>query len=343
MTATSSWAGGKRVTLQDVADRAQVSRALVSIVMRDAPGASGETRARVLEAAAELGYRPDVRARALAGTSSRLVGVVFGTAGSFHYDLLEGLYNEAERRGYSLLLSAMTGHRDERAATQSLQDFQFDALVMLGPATVTPLLAGQIPLVTVGWSVDHPMVDVIRTSDDAAMTLAVEHLVALGHRSIAHIDGGEQLISIARREAYERTMTQQGLAQYVHVIHAGESMMHGQLAAQALLRAEHDLPTAIIAFNDDVAAAALSALTAHGILVPQQVSLVGIDDSEIARDPAIQLTSVRQDTHEMARQIMDRLEQRLRNREIVHREIILEPTLIPRESTGPAPAKPARP
>ncbi len=343
MTATRNWAGGKRVTLQDVADRAQVSRALVSIVMREAPGASGETRTRVLEAAAELGYRPDVRARALAGTSSRLVGVVFGTAGSFHYDLLEGLYAEAEKRGYSLLLSAMTGHRDERAATQSLQDFQLDALVMLGPATATPLLAGHVPLVTVGWSVEHPMVDVIRTSDDAAMTLAVEHLIDLGHQRIAHIDGGKQLISIARREAYERTMTQHGLARKIHVIHAGESMMHGQLAAQALLRSNRVLPTAIIGFNDDLAVAALSSFTAHGIRVPEQVSLVGIDDSEIARDPSIELTSVRQDTHEMARQIMDRLEERLRNKDIEQREIILEPTLTLRESTGPAPARAARP
>ena len=93
----------QRVTLNDVAERAGVSRALVSIVMREAPGASDATRTRVLAAAQELGYRPDARARSLAGRASNLIGVMFGVGvGAFHFDLLEGLYAAAEERGLSL-------------------------------------------------------------------------------------------------------------------------------------------------------------------------------------------------------------------------------------------------
>src|SRR6478752_3716317 len=95
----SAWAARRRVTLEDVARQAGVSRALVSVVLRGEAGAGPATRDRVLAAAEELGYRPDVRARSLASAGSRLIGVMFGAAGSFHMDLLEGLYDEAERRG----------------------------------------------------------------------------------------------------------------------------------------------------------------------------------------------------------------------------------------------------
>jgi DNA-binding LacI/PurR family transcriptional regulator len=102
MTERPAWRPTRRVTLEDVAKHAQVSRALVSIVMRDAPGASSTTRERVRSAARELGYRPDVRARSLAGQKSRMLGVMFGVGvGSFDFDLLEGLYGAAETQGHT--------------------------------------------------------------------------------------------------------------------------------------------------------------------------------------------------------------------------------------------------
>ena len=160
------WSPRRRVTLEDVARRAEVSRALVSIVLRDAKGASPATRERVLRAVRDLGYRPDLRARSLARQQSGLVGVVFGMGGSFQFDLLEGLYEAAEKSGHDLVLSALTSRRDEQRALRSLHDFRFDALVMLGPPTAHPLMAGELPLAVVGWHVDHPDVDVIRTSDE---------------------------------------------------------------------------------------------------------------------------------------------------------------------------------
>ena len=196
----------RRVTLADVAKQAGVSTALVSIVMRGAPGASAQSRARILAVAERLGYRPDLRARALASLQTHMIGVLFGRADRFHNELLDGLYAAAEERGWDLVLSALTATRDEKRALDSLHDFRFGALIMLGPEVPEPLLAGHVPLVVVGWQVEHPDVDSVRTDDDHGMELAVRHLVELGHSKIAHLQGGTGLIAIARRDAYEQAM-----------------------------------------------------------------------------------------------------------------------------------------
>jgi DNA-binding LacI/PurR family transcriptional regulator len=331
------WRMPRRVTVDDVARRAEVSRALVSIVMRDAPGASPTTRERVLAAASELGYRPDVRARSLGGQKSRLIGVMFDVSvGAFHFDLLERLYDAAEDHGHSLVLSPVTRGRNEHRAAQSLQDFRFDALIMLGPPTAQPLLAGKMPIVVMGWHVDHPAIDVVRTSDEHGMTLAVDQLVKLGHRRITHIDGGGGPISAARREGYAQAMRRHGLEQQIRVVPGGQTQLDGQRAARLILD-EKDLPTALVAYNDDVAVAAMALIDHQDIDVPGRLSIVGWDDSEAAALSPIGLTSVAQDVDQMARSAVKRIVARIEGRPVGTREVVLEPELRVRASTAEAP------
>jgi len=325
----------RRVTLADVAKRAGVSTALASIVIRDAPGASAMSRRRVLAAAQALGYRPDVRARSLASLKPQLIGVLFGKAGRFHFELIDGLYTAAEERGWDLVLSALTSSRDEKRALDSLNDFRFDALVMLGPPVAEPLLAGQVPLVVLGWHVDHPEIDVVRTSDEHGLALAIQHLVDLGHRRIAHLQGGTGLVALARRDGYVKAMRSHGLDTEIRVVPCdGEDQLDGQRAARALLD-EAELPTALVAFNDDIAAAAMSVFAQHGIEAPRDVSVVGFDDSALARSPEIDLTSVQQIPQEMARLAVERIIARSEGSEVSDREMVLEPELRLRSSTGP--------
>lgn len=324
---------GRRVTLEDVARRAEVSRALVSIVMRDAPGASAATRERVWAAARELGYRPDVRARALAGQRSGLIGVMFGVdIGVFQFDLLDGLYAAAEARGQSLLLAPLTRNRGERQAAESLRDFRFDALIMLGSHTSKPLLAGEVPIVAIGWHVDDPRVDVVLTSDGHGMSLAVDHLVGLGHRRITHVDGGDTLIAAARRLGYENAMRHHGLDEQIRVVEGGQSQLDGQRAARRLL-ADGDLPSALVSYNDDTAVGAMSLLAQSGVVIPEQLSITGFDDSEAAALAPVGLTSVAQDPALLARLAMDRVVARIEGRRVSDREVILEPELRVRGST----------
>ncbi len=324
----------RRVTLADVARHAAVSRALVSIVMRDAPGASAATRERVRASATALGYRPDLRARALAGQTSRLIGIMFGgTFGVYHFDLLDGLYAAAEVHGHTLILSPLTPGRDEELAAQSLYDFQFDGLIMLSPQTAAPLLAGTVPVVVVGWHVDHPDVDIVRTSDEAGLAKAVDHLVDLGHRRIVHVDGGDTLIGVSRRNAYAKAMTAHGLADQVRVVPGGQSHLDGQRAARLLLDDATELPSAIVAYNDDVAVAAIDAISQHGLGVPADISVTGFDDSDAATLSAVELTSVAQEPGQMARAAVDRIVARIEGQPVDDREIVFEPVLRVRQST----------
>jgi len=327
-----------RVTLSDVARRAEVSRALVSIVMRDVAGASEATRARVKAVADEMGYRPDVRARSLAGQRSRLIGVMFDVGvGRFHFDLLEGLYAAAERNGHTLVLTALTAGRDERKAAQSLQDFRFDALIMLGPPTSQPLLAGRVPVVVIGWHVEDPRVDVVRTSDDQGMDQAVRHLTALGHRGIAHLDGGDGVIAVARRQAYLTAMHTQGLGAQVQVVSGGQTQLDGERAARALLARPGDRPTALIAYNDDLAVGAMGLLAQQHVDVPTEMSVIGWDDGAAAALSPVGLTSVAQQPAELARLAVERTILRMEGGDVPNHQIVLAPELTARSSTASAP------
>jgi DNA-binding LacI/PurR family transcriptional regulator len=326
---------GKPATLEDVAAAAGVSRALVSIVIREAPGASAATRERVLRAADELGYRPDVRARLLARTQSKLIGTVFGMAGTFHFDVLDGLYNAAEDRGYELILSALTHSRGEARAVQSLQDFRLDALIMIGPDTDTPTLAGKVPLVLVGWRVDDPTVDSVRTSDAQGMALAVDHLVERGHRRIVHVDGGDGTVSKSRRDEFLRAMDAHGLKGEARVLAGGLTRLEGYTAARTMID-DPRLPTAVIGFNDEVAVSVLEAFLHAGYRVPQDVSVIGWDNSLVSKLPHIRLTTVSQDPPLMAKLAVDRAIARVEGGPIGERDIVLEPSLKVRATTGSA-------
>ena len=288
----------------------------------------------MLKAAEEIGYRPDTRARLLATGSSRQLGVVFGMAGRFHAELLDGLYVAAKKAGYELILSALTPSRDERTAVETLLDFRCEAVILLGPDLEgIPVLAGRLPVSVIGWRVTDPSVDVVRTSDDEGMRRAVDHLVGLGHRDIAHVDGGPGPVATARRRAYRAAMRRHDLDAHVRVIRGGDNQYDGARATPLLLDGAN-LPTAVIGYNDDVAAGLLESFARVGVRVPDDVSVVGWDDNALARLPHLDLTTVRQDAVEMSRLAVERSVERLRGDPVAKRELILSPELVVRGSTA---------
>ncbi|ANE79959.1 LacI family transcriptional regulator [Mycobacterium adipatum] len=323
----------RRPTLEDVATRAGVSRALVSIVMRDAPGASESTRDRVRRAADELGYRPDHRARRLRQLRTKLIGVTFTAGQEFHADLVDGVYVAAEELGYDVVLSATTPHRDEDRAVRTLIDEQCEGLVLIGPeapARSLAELAKRVPVVVLARRVRG--VDAVRSDDAAGALLGTRHLLGLGHRRIVYLDGGRAPGAAERLRGYRRAIKAAGVPEQVRA--GGLTERDGGIAAAAML-AESELPTAVFAFNDRCALGVMDALIRAGITVPERVSVLGFDDSPLAGLAHIDLTTVRQDAHGLASAAVGHLVGRLDGPGVVAAavDVVCEPTLVVRGST----------
>jgi DNA-binding LacI/PurR family transcriptional regulator len=329
----------RRPRLEDVAARVGMSPASVSMVLSGAPGPSAATRERVLEAAAELGYRPDRTASLLARRRTHLVGVLMVAGNAFHAELVEDLYEAAEQQGYDVVLSAVTRTRGERRAIETLVDFRCEALVLLGPVAPAADLAAmgrQLPVVVLGRRVTGNGVDVVRSADADGVGQAVDHLARLGHRSIAYVDGGRGPIAADRRRGYRQAMRRQRLAGQVRVIGGDHTEAAGTEAARTLLD-DGTLPTAVVAFNDHCALGLLDAFNRAGVEVPARVSVVGYDDSSLSRLAHVNLTTVSQDARGQAEHAVAAAVERLDGGRTASREVVLAPHLVVRGTTGPPP------
>ncbi|WP_461162877.1 LacI family DNA-binding transcriptional regulator [Arthrobacter sp. R4-81] len=299
----------RRPTLMDVAQAAGVSRALVSIVMRGAPGAAESTRQKVFQAARELGYRPDSRARLLRSSRTKLIGLSFSSSQPFHAEIVDAAYAQASSRGYEIALSAVANGRTETRAVESLLDFGSEALVMISPTLTAEELgqySGQVPVVSLLRNDVGELVDSVSSDDRAGLRLGVEHLAGLGHRNIVHVDGGTAVSTQQRREAFRSEMQGRGLE--ATVIPGGPGEEDGLRAARSL---RDNLPTAVIAFNDRSALGLIEGFRASGLQIPSDVSVLGYDDSQLARLSYVQLSSVSQDAPLLAAAAVDRAVDRI--------------------------------
>ncbi|MFB9926408.1 LacI family DNA-binding transcriptional regulator [Amycolatopsis halotolerans] len=325
-------------TMEDVAARAGVSRALVSLVMRNAPNVSAQRRAAVRKAADELGYSPHVMARSLASRTSTVLGVMVNDLrNAFFADVVEGLDAAAQAAGFDLILN--TGGRipsREGAALRSLLSFRPAGVVLLSPvvpAAAIEAAARQCPVVLVSRTSRLSTVDTVNDDGEAGAALAVEHLVQLGHRRIAHLDGGGAAGAAARRRGFRQAMRAHGLEPIV--VRSEHTDTAGEKAVQELLSSYSPAPTALLAGNDFNAVGAISALEEHGLRVPEDVSVVGYDNTSLASLRHISLTTVDQPRTEMARLAFDALLERVRGERTEPVRHLLHPSLVVRETTGP--------
>ncbi|MEV6127339.1 LacI family DNA-binding transcriptional regulator [Streptomyces violaceusniger] len=323
--------------MSDVAARVGVSQALVSLVFRNQPGASSETRRRVFQAAEELGYRPDTAAQLLRRTRSRQLGVLFTVRQPHDVGIVEALYPAAQKHGYTLVLNAMFATRDERQGVEELLGLRSEAIITIGATSSRQHLTtgvGRTPIVEISPRTRTAGVDVVRTAERKGMGQAVDHLVTLGHRAITHIEGGAMPGADERRRGYRAAMRRHGLADHIRVHPGDYTEESGAQAARDLL-ALPELPTAVIAGNDRCAHGLLGTFLRAGVRVPDDVSVVGYDDSQLARLSFIDLTSVRQDAAEAAETAVRAAVERLDEGRTADRDIVLNPTLVVRGSTGP--------
>ncbi len=321
----------KRVRLEDVAAEVGLSSASVSLVLRGVAGPSAETRERVLEAAARLGYRADRSASLLARRRTHLLGVPVVLRDAFRAELAEEVQLAADAVGYTVALSAVTPVHDEARVVETLLDLRCEALLLLSPALSPAALAelgSRTALVVMGRRIAADGFDVVRVADDVGIATAVEHLLGLGHRRIVHVDGGDEPMAADRRAAFLAAAA--GVD--ARVVPGGYDEAAGSAAASALRR---DLPTAVVAANDRSAIGLLDAFVRAGVRVPQDVSVVGYDDSALARLAHVDLTTVSQEGHLQAVRAVAAALERLDGDREAATESVLAPRLVVRGSTGP--------
>ncbi len=339
----------KPATMRDVAARAGVSRSLVSTVFRGVPGASPDNRDRILQAAADLGYRPDERARRLRSRERRVVGVTLTVVHPFHVSLLEELHDSPDLRGYELSIGLSTDSRTLDRAVDTLLAQRCAGLVLIGPTAPDHELAalvtacGDVPVVVADRHAALAEADVLRVDDALGMSMAVDHLVALGHRDIWYLGGAEYVSAEPRQRGYERAMADRGMADRARVVEAGGTEGDGAAATMRLLEGSI-LPTAIVAYNDRIAAGAVDILWRRGFRVPDDMSVVGFDNVPAAALPHLALTTVEQRAEDLAAAVVAVLVARLSGEPPKGLQLMPPGRLVVRRSTmAPRPRESLRP
>lgn len=327
-----------RVTIYDVARQAGVSKSLVSLVLQGSPQVGAARREAVQQAIRDLGYRPSRAAAALAGQRSNTIGVVIDDfANPWFVDLLAGLRTALEdsRFHVSVADSVLNSHLQE-SPVQGFLAARVDGLVLAGEPSESDIGGIRVPTVLIGnRRLQVADADVVGADEMAGARLAVEHLLELGHRRIAFIDGPSGPAAM-RAQGYREAMRSAG-CDPIERMALETTDRGGHAAARQLLAADRAV-TAIFAANDVMALGAWQAVREVGRVVPEDVSVLGYDDSPMAGIGLLQLTSVDGRSAQVGE-----LAARLLLRRIAdpapppaRREVV--PRLVVRRSTGPVPS-----
>jgi DNA-binding LacI/PurR family transcriptional regulator len=326
-------------TIVDVAERAGVSKSVVSRVMRGERAVSAASREAVLAAAESLGYRPNAVARSLVQRRTFNVGVMISDLHNiFFAEVLDGLGVAAAAGGYRVLIT--TGNRDRDAEAQALEQLlqlRADGIVLAGARLAPEVVAAaarSVPVAVVGSNFPLAEVDVVVNDDVRGGELAVEHLAGLGHVCIAMIDGGEGAGAGDRRAGYESAMLRLGLGGHLRVEPGDFTEAGGREGIRRLL-GSGSRPTAVFASNDLAAVGALNAVEEAGYEVPRDVSLVGYDNTALAALRHISLTTINQPRRRIGELAMAALLRRIAHPRARASRQVLPPELVVRATTAP--------
>lgn len=325
-----------KITMEDVAAAAGVSRSLVSLAYRGEPGVSDSTRTAILETGRRLGYTPNRVASRLAEGRGTTLGVFLQ---DLHNDVFAETYDgirsitDAEGTHSLLAVGELDGSRDE-STLETLQQSRVDVILAAGlqlPDSEVQRVNEDVPLVSIARMVPH--VDSVYSDNRTGSDLATTHLLALGHRDILFLanplsDGYE-----GRRQGFEAAMRRAGLTGQI----IGTSYDRSEAAKDAGRALDSARPpSAIFAHNDQAAIGVLHALASRGLRPGQDVSVVGYDNSALSRTPGAEITTVDIRSHALGRAAAELALQRRSDHdaEAVHR--VFAPELVIRGSSAPA-------
>ena len=330
------------VTIRDVARAAGVSTATAARALGGYGHASPAARRKVSESARQLGYRPNVVARALVSRATTTVGLVVGDIENpFFAAAARGLADVMDAHGYTVLLAnADEDAGRERRAVDALRARQVDGMVVVpapgaSPEHLAELVTAGVPLVLLDRAVVGVAADSVLVRNVAGARAAVAHLAGLGHRRIGVVSDSPEITSSAERiQGYRQALRAAGIAPDADLVSiGGPTRADGEAAALRLLD-RPDRPTAVFTANNFMTVGALRAARSLGLRIPDDVALVGFDDLDWTTLVQPPVTVVRQPVADLGRVAGERLLRRLEGDAGPPKRIRLDANLIVRGSCG---------
>jgi LacI family transcriptional regulator len=323
-------------TIRDVARRAEVSVASVSRALNGLNNVRGETRERIMAAAAELGYVPHAGARSLSLSRAHAIGVVLPDLhGEFFSECVRGMDKEASRRGYLLLLSNMHDDGDQAAMALRTMRGRVDGLLVMAPHIAPEVLERALPSALPVVLINSPGADAVRPSvrfdNGAGAEAVVRHLVESGRRHIVHIAGPESNLDAQERaRGYREAMRALAPEVEPRIIAGDFNESAGEAAARTILASPQPWD-AVFAANDMMAIGCLHALRGAGKAVPGDIAVAGFDDVPLAR--YLDLTTVRVRIAEIGARAVGRLIDGLEGKHSGSESEVHVPELVVRATT----------
>jgi len=338
-----------KVTIKDVAREADVTSSVVSRVLNNdlTLKVRDETRERVWEAAAKLNYRPNRMAKMLRTKKSKMIAVLISKFSDLYFTaILEGIVRVAEERGY--IISVFSTEEDRKKGSEYIQniyEYGMDGAILgssyIEEETLQQLKYSSIPMLMLRRSSSEFGVLGVLSDELAGVSMAMEHLIGLGHRKIAHISG--QLFSrsgLKRFEGYRKGLYENGIPYRVEYMQESEQTEKSGYEAMMRLLELEDPPSAVFAFNDTIAFGAISAIWDKGLRIPEDISVVGYDNTILSEHIYPRLTTVDGRMKDMgvlaAKMLIDAIEEKENaDGHVEHAsDIMVEPLFVVRESTG---------
>lgn len=333
----------KNVTIKDVAKKAGVSVSTVSRAFNNYSDINPETREYILKVAEELGYRPNLIAKSLSSNKNFRIGMLVedydqtGMLNPLVFQMLMSFKNAADRQGFeTVLLSTSSDMQKSQTLSKLYQEKQIDGAFIMGLKLTDEyykeLNEFQYPCVLYDIYINNPNVGCIGVDNVKGAFMAVEHLIKLGHKRIAMINGHKDaFVSFERLDGYFLALNRYNIPiDKELIVYADFSDRGGERAAEELIKTHKDI-TAIFCASDLMAIGAMNALNNLGYSVPDDISIVGFDDLYLAQLTNPKLTTIRQDTAIIGESAANVLINMISGQRIGR--VIIQPELIIREST----------
>lgn len=326
------------VTIKDIAKLANVSHTTVSRALNNSPYINEETKNKIKALAKELHYVPNYNAKSLVLLKSYVIGVFFssisdGTTDTFFHEIIKGI-NKVIDKEYNLVIRGI----DDYKYFNQIDKTNFDGIIVVSQRKtddefIEAVIEKEIPIVVINRHIEILDIVNIMSNDTQGVYEAVDYFIKNNHKKIAIIGGNAEFeSSVYRKEGYVRALKDNNISLCEEYMISGKYNLESGYENMKKLIVLEDIPTAVFCANDDIAVGAMKAVFESGLNVPNDISIIGFDDSNFCKYVTPTLTSVKKDSLALSQYGGINLLNLIKNREVNKEKVYIESKLILRDS-----------